>query len=1069
VPRNIFARRILIAIVVAAIATGCSQEAKKSRLFRRAENYFKSGEYNKAKIEYLTYLRLDANNAAVFQRLGTIWFEQGAPIRAAPFFLKARELAPKNLDNRMQLTRVFLSVGDASAARKELVSILKEAPDNGEALALLAETDRTKEEIASTEQLLQKFRDHDKSSYNMAIANVAFHKGDIPGAEAALRRASQLDPKASTPYLALATLHYQAKDTTKGLEDLKKAAELQPSRSIAKVRLAEFKALNGAVDEAKQALQEITRKTPDFFPAWLLQAKIALTEKHYDEGTSLLENVLTQDSENIDARMLKSQLLLGKGETQKAVEELEQLSKAYAGIPGIKYQLALLYLRQNNFAQASDVLKEAVAANPENVEAVLLLAQLNLHSNNLTEVVAAMSDLLKKHPDLRSARLLLAQAYQLMKRFDDAVATLQDQLAKSPNDSQVYFFLGVILREQDKNEEARKAFEKTYELTPDNPASIEQLVQLDLAKKDVTGAMAKAEQLLSKTPNSAAGHFIEAQVQMAMNAWDKAESALLKALDLDPKLSRAYDALISVYLAQGKVDDALGKLEALLAKSPKNAPALMTAAMLYEKRKDFTKARDAYEKLLAANPDFVSALNNLAYLYASEFKELDKANELAKKARQLQPDDASVADTLGWILYKRRDYPRALSLLQESAAKLPDSAEVQYHLGMAHYMMGRVPQAKEALQRAVSSPIEFSEKEEGKRRLALLQEGGAEVSIDQMKKFLEQEPNDPIALLRIGDLYEKQSNFAGAAASYQKAVELNPSLLHPTIKLAQLNAGPLKNSSKAMTFAKRARELAPNDPKISGLLGNIAFEAGSSDWSYSLLQESLRRSPDDAEIRRGFARAAYSLGKVAEAQQAMREIVTAARDPQRVEDAKSFLALTSFNQGSSDAAATAAAAEKILQTDPGNVPALMVRADLAREQHQDASAIDIYAKVLDRYPDFTPAQKNLAALYANNPATLSKASDLATKAHKQLPDDLDLTRILAEISYKKKDFAYALQLLKKTAAKKPLDNMGLFYFGMASLQEKQKAQGRDALERALNAGLPEPFSAEAKRAISQPK
>jgi outer membrane protein assembly factor BamD (BamD/ComL family) len=51
-PRNIFAHRILIAVVVAAIAAGCSQEAKKSRLFKKAENYFNSGEYNKAKIEY---------------------------------------------------------------------------------------------------------------------------------------------------------------------------------------------------------------------------------------------------------------------------------------------------------------------------------------------------------------------------------------------------------------------------------------------------------------------------------------------------------------------------------------------------------------------------------------------------------------------------------------------------------------------------------------------------------------------------------------------------------------------------------------------------------------------------------------------------------------------------------------------------------------------------------------------------------------------------------------------------------------------------------------------------------
>ena len=1062
--RNIYAR-LLIAAFVVTIAAGCSPEAKKSRLLKRAENYFNSGEYNKAKIEYLAVLRLDPQNATAFERIGRIWFEQGAPLRAAPFFLKARELAPKNLDNRIQLIRVFLSLGGASDARKEATAILKESPNNDEVIGLLGETDRTKEETAYTEQLLKQFHDHNKASYHLALANVAFHKGDITAAEAALQRAVQLDPKSPAPHLALTSLHLQAKDMTRGLEELKKAADLSPARSTARVKLAEFKAVNGAVEEAKKMLKEMSDKTPDFFPAWLLQAGIAQREKHYEEATSLLENVLTQDSENIDGRMLQAQILLGQGETGKATQGLEQLSKAYPGVPGIKYQLALLYLQQNNLAQAIDVLKQALAVNPENLEATLLLGQLNLRSSNFDEVVSAMTSLLKKHPDLQPARLLLAEAYQLMKRPDDAAAALQEQILKTPNDAQTYFLLGLILREQKKNDEARKVFEKAQELAPDSTATTEQLVQLDLATKDTTSAMAKVQQALSKTPNSAAGHFIEAQVYASMKAWDKAESALLKTLELDSKFSRAYDLLISVYVVQGKIADAISRLEALLVKNPKNAPALMTSAMLYEQRKDFEKARHAYEKLLETNPDFIPALNNLAYLYTSQFSELDKAYELAKKARQLQPTDASVADTLGWIVYKKRDYPRALSLLQESAGKLSDNAEVQFHLGMANYMMGKVEPAKEALQRAISSPTDFRDKEEGKRRLALLQEGGeTEISIDQMKKLLQQEPNDPVALQRIGELYEKQSSFAEAATSYEGAIKLNPTLLAPTIKLAQLNAGPLKNGNKAVTFAKRARELAPTDPKISGLLGNIAYQVGSFDWAYSLLQESMRRLPDDIEIRRGFAWAAYSLGKVNEAREAMQAVSKIARDPRQLEEANSFLLLTSWPN---DAAASAAAAEKILQADPENIPALMVHADLARQRHEDKSAIDTYNRILDRYPSFTPAQRNLAALYANDPATLDKAYDLANKAHKQVPEDIDLTRILAEISYKKKDFAYALQLLKETAAKKPLDGLGLFYFGMSSLQGKQNAQARDALQKALKAGLPEPFSTQAKQAISQ--
>ena len=301
---------------------------------------FQSGEYNNAKIEYLGLLRLDAENKTAFERLGTIWAEQGAPLRAAPFLLKARDLSPGNIENRIRLARVFLAVGDAASARKEAVQILATSPGNEDAIVVLSESDRTKEEVADTEGHLKKFLDHNKASYYLALANVEFHKQNFAAAKSALQRASELDPKSSTPHLALAALLLLTKENAAAGEEMKKASDLSPPRSISHVQLAEFKAQSGAVEEAKQILKGVTGKVPDFLPAWLLSAKIALSEKHNDESNSLLENVFSQDPENIDARMLQAQVFLGKGDIQKAADTLERLAKAYPGVPGFSYQLA---------------------------------------------------------------------------------------------------------------------------------------------------------------------------------------------------------------------------------------------------------------------------------------------------------------------------------------------------------------------------------------------------------------------------------------------------------------------------------------------------------------------------------------------------------------------------------------------------------------------------------------------------------------------------------------------------------------------------------------------------------
>src|SRR6266516_4138644 len=122
-----------------------------------------------------------------------MWADEGAPLRAAAFLLKARELAPKDLDNRYKLALVYLRVGQPNDAFKEATEILKQAPDNGPALALLAETSITPEQNQTAEQELQKFPQRDSPYLEVANAALAIRKGDLAAAEAVLNHALSLD------------------------------------------------------------------------------------------------------------------------------------------------------------------------------------------------------------------------------------------------------------------------------------------------------------------------------------------------------------------------------------------------------------------------------------------------------------------------------------------------------------------------------------------------------------------------------------------------------------------------------------------------------------------------------------------------------------------------------------------------------------------------------------------------------------------------------------------------------------------------------------------------------------
>jgi len=318
----------------------------------------------------------------------------------------------------------------------------------------------------------------------------------------------------------------------------------------------------------------------------------------------------------------------------------------------------------------------------------------------------------------------------------------------------------------------------------------------------------------------------------------------------------------------------------------------------------------------------------------------------------------------------------------------------------------------------------------------------------------------------LGEAYEKQGASEKAAAAFEQAVKLNPKLAKAVSKLAQLYAGPLRNQEKALAYAKRARELTPDDPQVTSILGKLAYQDGNFAWSYSLLQEAARQRQNDPSILHDWAWAAYSLGKENEARELMQKAVTTSRDFPELTDAKEFLALTALDENSKELLAAENEIQKELRSNPEYVPALMAQAALDTQRRETKPATEMYSNILRRLPDFAPAQKRLATLYAQNPSTTAAAYDLAAKARKTLPDDAELAELLGQLSYEKKEYQRAIQLLQESARKRTLNADSLFYLGMSQLQTRQKAEARGVLDQALVAGLQEPLATEAKRALA---
>ena len=356
----------------------------------------------------------------------------------------------------------------------------------------------------------------------------------------------------------------------------------------------------------------------------------------------------------------------------------------------------------------------------------------------------------------------------------------------------------------------------------------------------------------------------------------------------------------------------------------------MTLGLVYERMKDYPNERDVYEKVLSIDPNFVPALNNLACLYSEGLNDLNKAYDLARKAHELQPQEASAGDTLGWVLYKRGDYQQALSILQNSA-RAGDNPEIQFHLGMTASMMGQIELAKTALRKAADSANDFEGREEARRRLAWVEAGtpeSAELSLGALEAMAKQQPNDVLVRSRLGEAYQKQGAFDKAAAAFEQALKVNPQLFVATTKLAELYAGPLNNNEKALVYAKKARKLAPTDPQTTILLGKIVYQNGNFGWSYSLLQEAARQRRDDPAVLYSLGWSAYATGKVNEARDLMQKVAAGDANSHEISDAKKFLKVYHAGAGSETARCGRSRIQNEVAANGDYVPALMAQAAL---------------------------------------------------------------------------------------------------------------------------------------------
>ena len=145
---------------------------------------------------------------------------------------------------------------------------------------------------------------------------------------------------------------------------------------------------------------------------------------------------------------------------------------------------------------------------------------------------------------------------------------------------------------------------------------------------------------------------------------------------------------------------------------------------LYVDAKDIDKAAENLEGLIKDDPENPTYYNDLGFIWADNDKKFDESEKLIRKALDLdkvqrekllekgdidaagaKKENAAYLDSLGWVLFKKKDYKGAVKYLEMAVADKEDEEgqhlEIWDHLADAYMALGETKKAIDTWQKSL--------------------------------------------------------------------------------------------------------------------------------------------------------------------------------------------------------------------------------------------------------------------------------------------------------------------------------------------------------------------------------
>lgn len=385
------------------------------------------------------------------------------------------------------------------------------------------------------------------------------------------------------------------------------------------------------------------------------------------------EQLLVKHPDNAQLKFGKAVLLQQDGHPEQALALLEEQPASEQQVPSILLQARLLQMLERS-DEALPLLEKSLSRHPEDKRLRLTYARLLVEQDRLEEAMGEFATLVQQYPTDDDLRFSMALVCLEAKAWREAIVYLEELIERGSHLDAAHFNLGRAYRELGKHDQALAAFAKVGTGNEYLPAKL-----------------------------------MQAELLFSLGRNQEASQLLASARDEQPDYAiQLYLIEIEALSGQDKVEAAWELAEQALKEFPDDLNLLYTRAMIAEKRGDLNQLERDLRFIIEREPDNAMAINALGYTLADRTDRLEEALALIKQAYQLNPDDAAILDSLGWVNYRLGNLDEAEAQLRKAHEHFADH-EIAAHLGEVLWMSGNQREAraiwKEALEQQPDSQV----------------------------------------------------------------------------------------------------------------------------------------------------------------------------------------------------------------------------------------------------------------------------------------------------------------------------------------------------------------------------